>query len=124
MQLNPTSLKKYERPIYGFNNQPVLVEGVVTLPIYVGIEPRYKMALVNFIVIKMELAFNTIIERGTLCEMKSVSQPHLCMKFPTSNEVGVLKGNQKMARAYYHDTFKKIKLTTVSQTSSPISHMK
>ncbi|GKV50599.1 hypothetical protein SLEP1_g57302 [Rubroshorea leprosula] len=36
MQLNPRSLQKYEGPIYGFNNQPVPVEGVITLPIYVG----------------------------------------------------------------------------------------
>ncbi|GKV30878.1 hypothetical protein SLEP1_g39649 [Rubroshorea leprosula] len=34
MKLNPSSLQKYERPIYGFDNQPVPVEGVITLPIY------------------------------------------------------------------------------------------
>ncbi|GKV48579.1 hypothetical protein SLEP1_g55379 [Rubroshorea leprosula] len=46
-----------------------------------------------------------------LCELKAViSQPHLCMKFPTPQGVGVLKGNQKMARAYYQDTFRKVEL--------------
>ncbi|GKV11533.1 hypothetical protein SLEP1_g22782 [Rubroshorea leprosula] len=48
MQLNAASLKKYERLIYGFNNQPIPVEGVITLPIYVGAEPRFRMASVNF----------------------------------------------------------------------------
>ncbi|GKV37134.1 hypothetical protein SLEP1_g45194 [Rubroshorea leprosula] len=111
MQLNPSSLQKHEGPIYGFDNQPVPVEGVITLPIYVGSEPRFRMASVTFLVIKMESAFNAILGRATLCELKAViSQPHLCMKFPTPQGVGVLKGNQKMARACYQDTFKKVEL--------------
>ncbi|GKV42478.1 hypothetical protein SLEP1_g49874 [Rubroshorea leprosula] len=111
MQLNPSSLQKYERPIYGFDNQPVPVEGVITLPIYVGSEPHFRMASVSFLVVKMESAFNAILGRATLCELKAViSQPHLCMKFPTPQGVGVLKGNQKMARACYKDTFKKVEL--------------
>ncbi|GKU87474.1 hypothetical protein SLEP1_g1867 [Rubroshorea leprosula] len=84
MQLNPSSLQKHEGPIYGFDNQLVPVEGVVTLPIYVGSEPRFRMASVTFLVVKMESAFNAILGRATLCELKAViSQPHLCMKFPT-----------------------------------------
>ncbi|GKV11870.1 hypothetical protein SLEP1_g23088 [Rubroshorea leprosula] len=111
MQLNPSSLQKYEGPIYGFDNQPVPVEGVITLPIYVGSEPRFRMASVSFLVMKMESAFNAILGRATLCELKAIiSQPHLCMKFPTPQGVGVLKGNQKMARACYQDTFKKVEL--------------
>ncbi|GKU90939.1 hypothetical protein SLEP1_g4880 [Rubroshorea leprosula] len=111
MQLNPSSLQKHEGPIYKFDNQPVPVEGVITLPIYVGSEPRFRMASVTFLVVKMESAFNAILGRATLCELKAViSQPHLCMKFPTPQGVGVLKGNQKMARACYQDTFKKVEL--------------
>ncbi|GKV36104.1 hypothetical protein SLEP1_g44272 [Rubroshorea leprosula] len=111
MQLNPNSLQKHEGPIYGFDNQPVSVEGIITLPIYVGSEPRFRMASVTFLVVKMESAFNTILGRATLCELKAViSQPHLCMKFPTPQGVGVLKGNQKMARTCYQDTFKKVEL--------------
>ncbi|GKV46564.1 hypothetical protein SLEP1_g53537 [Rubroshorea leprosula] len=111
MQLNPSSLQKYEGPIYGFNNQPVPVEGVITLPIYVGSEPRFRMASVPFLVVKMESAFNAILGRATLCELKAIiSQSHLCMKFPTPQGVGVLKGNQKMVRACYQDTFKKVGL--------------
>ncbi|GKV08871.1 hypothetical protein SLEP1_g20442 [Rubroshorea leprosula] len=86
MQLNPSSLQKYEGPIYGFDNQPVPVEGVITLPIYVGSEPRFRMASVSFL------------------------------------GVGVLKGNQRMARTCYQDTFKKVELTVApggSESSRP-----
>ncbi|GKV28900.1 hypothetical protein SLEP1_g37888 [Rubroshorea leprosula] len=78
MQLNLSLLQKYEGPIYGFDKLPVLIEGVVTLPIYVGSEPRFRMASVSFLVVKMESAFNTILGRATLCELRAViSQPHL-----------------------------------------------
>ncbi|GKV37609.1 hypothetical protein SLEP1_g45619 [Rubroshorea leprosula] len=118
MQLNPNSLQKYEGPIYGFDNQPVLVEGIITLPIYVGSKPRFRMASVTFLVVKMESAFNAILGRATLCELKAViSQPHLCMKFPTPQGVGVLKGNQKMARTCYQDTFKKVELAAAPTDS-------
>ncbi|GKV38404.1 hypothetical protein SLEP1_g46318 [Rubroshorea leprosula] len=123
MQLNPSSLQKHEGPIYGFDNQPVPVEGVITLPIYVGSKSRFRMASVTFLVVKMESAFNAILGRATLCELKAViSQPHLCMKFPTPQGVGVLKGNQKMARACYQDTFKKVELAVAlggSESSRP-----
>ncbi|GKV40693.1 hypothetical protein SLEP1_g48304 [Rubroshorea leprosula] len=106
---------KHKRPIYGFDNQPVSVEGVITLPIYVGSEPRFRMASVTFLVVKMESAFNAILGRATLCELKAViSQPHLCMKFSTPQGVGVLKGNQKMTRACYQDTFKKVELAAAA----------
>ncbi|GKV47372.1 hypothetical protein SLEP1_g54277 [Rubroshorea leprosula] len=77
MQLNPASMHRYEGPIYGFDNQPVQVERVITLPIYVGTEPRFRMASVSFLVVKMESAYNAIIGRATLCKLKAViSQPH------------------------------------------------
>ncbi|GKV14897.1 hypothetical protein SLEP1_g25700 [Rubroshorea leprosula] len=121
MQLNPSSLQKYEGPMYGFDNQPVPVEGVITLPIYVGSEPRFRMAFVSFLVVKIESAFNAILGRATLCELKAVfSQPHLCMKFPTPQGVGVLKGNQKMVRACYQGIFKKVELAAASAGSSEI----
>ncbi|GKV52999.1 hypothetical protein SLEP1_g59549, partial [Rubroshorea leprosula] len=71
MQLNPSLLQKHEGPIYGFDNQPVPVEGVITLPIYLGSEPRFRMASVTFLVVKMESAFNAILGRATLCELKA-----------------------------------------------------
>ncbi|GKU89656.1 hypothetical protein SLEP1_g3769 [Rubroshorea leprosula] len=118
MQLNPSLLQKYEGPIYGFDNQPVPVEGVITIPIYVGSKPCFRMASVSFLVVKMESAFNAILGRATLCELKvAIFQPHLYMKFPTPQGLGVLKGNQKMARACYQDTFKKVELV-VAPTSS------
>ncbi|GKV06922.1 hypothetical protein SLEP1_g18739 [Rubroshorea leprosula] len=82
-----------------------------------GTEPRFRMASVSFLVVKMEAAYNAIIGRATLCELKVViSQPHLYMKFPTPQGIWVLKGNQKMARACYQDTFKKVEPAAMPKT--------
>ncbi|GKV51507.1 hypothetical protein SLEP1_g58152 [Rubroshorea leprosula] len=87
-----------------------------------GTEPRFRMASVSFLVVKMESAYNAIIGRATLCELKAIiSQPHLCMKFPTPQGIGVLKGNQKMARACYQDTFKKVELAPMPKTPSLVT---
>ncbi|GKV49432.1 hypothetical protein SLEP1_g56182 [Rubroshorea leprosula] len=102
MQLNPSSLQKYEGPIYGFDNQPVPVEGVITLPIYVSLEPRFRMASVSFLVVKMESAFNAILGRATLCELKAViSQPHLYMNLGY-HQVQLLLDDQEKT-AFYAD---------------------
>ncbi|GKV01663.1 hypothetical protein SLEP1_g14200 [Rubroshorea leprosula] len=104
MQLNPSLLQKYEGPVYGFDNQLVPVEGVITLPIYVGSEPRFRMASVDFLVVKMESAFNAILGRATLCELKAViSQPHLYMKFPTPQGVQLLLDDQEKTAFYVGD---------------------
>ncbi|GKV49206.1 hypothetical protein SLEP1_g55969 [Rubroshorea leprosula] len=84
----------------------------------VHIEPHFRMASISFLVVKMESAFNAILGRATLCELKAVIlQPHLYMKFPTPQGVRVLKGNQKMARACYQDTFKKVELVAAPRGS-------
>ncbi|GKV01994.1 hypothetical protein SLEP1_g14488 [Rubroshorea leprosula] len=89
--------------------------------VFIDTEPHFRMALVSFLIVKMESAFNAILGRATLCELKAViSQPHLCMKLPTPQGVGVLKGNQKMARACYQDTFKKVELVVAPKGSSEI----
>ncbi|GKV02679.1 hypothetical protein SLEP1_g15077 [Rubroshorea leprosula] len=75
--LDPALLQKYDGPIYGFNNQPVPVEGVL----------------------KINMAF---VGRPTLIEIRAiVSQAHLCMKFPTPMGIATLRGNQEVARHCY-----------------------
>ncbi|GKV15428.1 hypothetical protein SLEP1_g26224 [Rubroshorea leprosula] len=45
MQLNPNSLRKYMGQIYGFENQPIHVKGVITLPIYVDTFKNVELAI-------------------------------------------------------------------------------
>ncbi|GKV11612.1 hypothetical protein SLEP1_g22854 [Rubroshorea leprosula] len=95
-------LHKYDGPIYGFNNQPVPVEGVLTLHVAFGSGRTYVAPLVRFFVVKMASSFNIVIGRPTLTEIRAVvSQSHLCMKFPTPMGIATLRGNQEVARHCY-----------------------
>ncbi|GKV24228.1 hypothetical protein SLEP1_g33863 [Rubroshorea leprosula] len=100
--LDPALLQKYDGPIYGFNNQPVPVEGVFTLHVAFGSGRTYVTPSVRFLVVKMASSFNIVIGRPTLTEIRAVvSQSHLCMKFPTPTGITTLRGNQEVARHNY-----------------------
>ncbi|GKV12104.1 hypothetical protein SLEP1_g23299, partial [Rubroshorea leprosula] len=100
--LDPALLQKYDGPIYGFNNQPVPVEGVLRLNVTFGSRRTYVTPSVRFLVVKMPSSFNLVIGRPTLTEIRAiVSQSHLCMKFPMPMGVATLRGNQEAARHCY-----------------------
>ncbi|GKV40237.1 hypothetical protein SLEP1_g47906 [Rubroshorea leprosula] len=73
--LDPALLQQYDGPIYGFNNQPVPVEGVLTMNVAFGSGRSYVTPSVMFLVIKMASSFNVVI--------------------------ATLRGNQEVARHYY-----------------------
>ncbi|GKV18281.1 hypothetical protein SLEP1_g28686 [Rubroshorea leprosula] len=90
--LDPALLQKYDGPIYGFNNQPVQVEGVLTLHVAFGSGRTYVTLSVQFFIVKMASSFNVVIGRPTLTEIRAVvSQSHLCMKFPTPMGIATLR---------------------------------
>ncbi|GKU90859.1 hypothetical protein SLEP1_g4803 [Rubroshorea leprosula] len=100
--LDPALLQKYDGPIYGFNNQPVPIEGVLTLHVAFGSGRTYVTPSIWFLVVKMASSFNIVIGRPTLTEIRDVvSQSHLCMKFPTPMGIATLRGNQEVARHCY-----------------------
>ncbi|GKV02707.1 hypothetical protein SLEP1_g15103 [Rubroshorea leprosula] len=100
--IDPALLQRYDGLIYGFNNQPVLVEGVLTMNVAFGSGRSYVTHSVRFLVVKMASSFNAVIGRPTLTEIRAVvSQSHLCMKFPTPTGIATLRGNQEVARHCY-----------------------
>jgi hypothetical protein len=51
--------------------------------------------MVKFLLVDRPLAYNTIIGRTTLNDLKAMtSMPHLSMKFPTEEGVEVVKSDQ------------------------------
>ncbi|GKV11395.1 hypothetical protein SLEP1_g22658 [Rubroshorea leprosula] len=94
--------ERYDGPIYGFNNQPVQIEGVLTLNVAFRSGRTYVTLLVRFLVVKMASSFNAIIGQPTLIEIRAVvSQSHLYMKFPTPMGIATLRGNQEVGRHCY-----------------------
>jgi hypothetical protein len=63
--------------------------------------------MVKFILIDGPLAYNAIIGRTVLNQLRVVtSTPHLKMKFPTKIGVGEVRGDQLTARQCYNVTLR------------------
>ncbi|GKV11548.1 hypothetical protein SLEP1_g22796 [Rubroshorea leprosula] len=70
--LDPALLQRYDGPIYGFNNQLVPVEGVLTMNVAFSSGRSYVTPSVRFLVVKMASSFNVVIGRPTLTEIRAV----------------------------------------------------
>jgi hypothetical protein len=63
--------------------------------------------MVKFLLVDRPSTYNAIFGRTTLNELKAItSTPHLSMKFPTEEGIGVMKGDQREARRCYNFSLK------------------
>jgi hypothetical protein len=93
--------------LQGFAGEKVLPLGSIDLPVTAGTYLRQKVIMVKFLIVDRVSAYNAIIGRTALNDLKAVtSTPHLSMKFPTEEGVGVVKGDQKEARRCYNLSLK------------------
>ncbi|KAK3008783.1 hypothetical protein RJ639_014527 [Escallonia herrerae] len=89
-------------PIYGFTGASAPVEGVIPLTLVAGKHPLQATQLIDFLVVKVKSPYNGILGRAGLNKLQAVALTfHLCMKFPTSNGIGVVNGDQAVARKCY-----------------------
>jgi hypothetical protein len=82
----------------GFSGELVLPLGSIELLVMAGTYPKQKAIMVKFLIIDRFSAYNAILGRTTLNDLKAVTlTPHLSMKFPTEEGVSTEKGDQRMA---------------------------
>ena len=63
--------------------------------------------MADFLVIDQPLAFNAVLERPSLRELRAITSIyHLLMKFSTPNGVGEVRGDQQEARQCYNQALK------------------
>ena len=103
MGLKNNDLRPSPNPIYGFTGDSVIPIGVITLPMTVGEYPRESCIMSDFLVIDQPSAFNVVLGKPSLRALKAITNIyHLLMKFPTSNGVEQVRGNQEEARSCYN----------------------
>ncbi|KAK8937895.1 hypothetical protein KSP40_PGU013440 [Platanthera guangdongensis] len=86
-------------PVYGFDNHPFQVQGIITPLVTKGEFPRQATHKIQFFAIDSSLPYNAIFGRPIQSVFKAIPLiPHLAMKFPTSGGTGVVRGNQEVAR--------------------------
>ncbi|XP_062147680.1 uncharacterized protein LOC133856606 [Alnus glutinosa] len=98
MKIDRRKVVPARHSLVGFTGEQVLPLGSIELPVMAGVYPRQRTIMVRFLIIDRPSAYNAILGRTTLNDLKAVtSTPHLSMKFPTGERVSVEKGNQRMA---------------------------
>ncbi|GMH29609.1 hypothetical protein Nepgr_031452 [Nepenthes gracilis] len=95
-------MKAANVPLYGLDNEPVPVQGIIRLEVTMGTHPRSITRELAFLVIDLPSVYNAIFGRPFLTAFEAVTSiPHLKVKFPTSWGVGEVLGDQEMGRTSY-----------------------
>ena len=96
MGLEVSDLKLSPNPIYSFTRDSVIPLGVISLLMTLGEYSRQSCVMVDFLVIDQLSAFNVMLGRPSLMELRAITSIyHLLMKFPTLHEVVKLKETSK-----------------------------
>ncbi|XP_022846201.1 uncharacterized protein LOC111368940 [Olea europaea var. sylvestris] len=99
MGISSEQLKPVKTPLQGFGGTVITPEGIIGLPLTLGAEGKQVTQITTFEVVRMPMAYNAILGRPMLNKIRAiVSTFHLAMKFPTPNGIGVVRGNQTVAR--------------------------
>ncbi|KAK3008934.1 hypothetical protein RJ639_014866 [Escallonia herrerae] len=102
MGISDDRVKPISSPLYGFIGASAPVRGIASLTIVVGEPPRQAVHTLDFLIAKIKSSYNGILGRTGLNKLQAVASTyHLVMKFHTPVGVGLVKGDQTLARRCY-----------------------
>ncbi|XP_075474325.1 uncharacterized protein LOC142505285 [Primulina tabacum] len=102
MKVEGFEFEPISTPLYGFAGHAIPPLGQIVLPLSLGHEPRRVTKMTTFTVVDTRSAYNGILGRLALKDFRAVASTyHQKLKFPVGKEVGVLCGDQKVARRCY-----------------------
>ena len=86
--LTPTTFR-----LYGFTRDNMIPEGTIKLAVTLGEPHRMTTMMIDFLVVKCPSAFNRVLGRPLLKDLKVVTSIHyLTMKFLTAVGIGQVQG--------------------------------
>ena len=90
-----------------FSGEKVLPLGSIQLVLTVGEPPCQATTTTRFLIVDALSAYNMLLGRPSLNAIKAIpSAYHLMIKFPTVNGVGMVRGDQQVARECYSTSMK------------------
>ena len=91
----------------GFSGEKVLPLGLIQLVLTLGEPPCQATTTARFLIIDAPSAYNMLLGRPSLNAIKAIlSAYHMMIKFPTVNGVGMVRGDQRVARECYMASMK------------------
>ena len=107
MGIGRENLEPVSTHLRGFSGEKVLPLGLIQLVLTLGDLPCQATTAVRFLIVDAPFAYNVLLGRPSLKAIKSIpSAYHMMIKFPTTNGVGMVRGDQRVARECYSASMK------------------
>ena len=107
MGIGREKLEPASTHLQGFSGEKVLPLGSIQLVLTLGDPPCQATTIVRFLTVDAPSAYNVLLGRPSLNAIKAIpSAYHMVIKFPTTNEVGMVRGDQRVARECYSASMK------------------
>ena len=107
MVIGREKLEPVNTHLRGFSGEKVLPMGSIQLVLTLGDPPCQGTTTARFLVVDVPSAYNMLLGRPSLNAIKAIpSAYHLMIKFPTIRGVGMVRGDQRVARECYSASMK------------------
>ena len=107
MGIGKEKLEHVSTYLRGFSKERVLPLGSIQLVLNMGDPLCQATTTVRFLIIDALSAYNMLLGRPSLKAIRVIpSSYHMVIKFPNANGVGLVRGNQRMARECYSTSMK------------------
>ena len=107
MGIGKEKLEPVSTYLRGFSEERVLPLGSIQLVLTMGDPLCQATTIVRLLIIDALSAYNMLLGRPSLNAIRVIpSSYHMVIKFPNANGVGMVRGNQRMARECYSTSMK------------------
>ena len=107
MSIGKEKLEPVNTHLRGFSGEKVLPLGSIQLVLTLGEPPCQATTTARFLIVDAPSAYNVLLGRPSLNAIKAIpSAYHMIIKFPTIHGVGMVRGNQRVARECYTASMK------------------
>ena len=107
MGIGRENLEPDSTHLRGFSGEKVLPLGSIQLVLTLGDPPCQATTTARFLVVDAPSAYNMLLGRPSLNAIKAIpSAYHMMIKFPTVSGVGMVGGDQRVARECYSASMK------------------
>ena len=107
MGIGRENLEPVNTHLRGFSGEKVLPLGSIQLVLTLGEPPCQEMTTTRFLIVDASSAYNMLLGRPSLNAIKAIpSAYHMIIKFPTVHGVGMVRGDQRVARECYTSSMK------------------
>ena len=107
MGIEREKLEPVNTHLRGFSGEKVLPLGSIQQVLTLGDPPCQATTTTRFLIIDAPSAYNMLLDKPSLNAIKAIPFAyHMMIKFPTVNGVGMVRGDQRVARECYSTSMK------------------